>query len=212
MCQRYKLKAMGNLENKVSIILVVACLGILSACQPSAKQVNNAGLKEQALQKLDPESIYQTSGEWDNQYGDTIKLSSLAGKIPVISMVFTGCTFSCPRIVADMRSIEEKLPDDKKNDVIFVLVSFDSARDSTAKLEAFSKQMGLDGKWLVLHGAEDDVRELSMLLNFKYKQQPNGDFTHSSGLTLLNTEGVIVHQTEGLGKAPEEMLTKIESL
>lgn len=203
---------MGNLKNILSSFLIIAFSGFLSSCQPSAKQVNDAELAEQASQELDPESIYQTLGDWDNQYGDTIKLGSLTGKIPVVSMVFTGCTFACPRIVADMRNIEKKLPEDKKSDVVFVLVSFDSARDSTIKLKAFSQQMGLDEKWLVLHGDEDEVRELSMLLNFKYKQQPNGDFTHSSGITLLNRQGVVVHQTEGLGKAPEEILTKIQSL
>lgn len=162
--------------------------------------------------KPDPESLYQTRGKWDNQYGDTLELSKLSGKIPIISMVFTRCTFACPRIVEDMQTIEAKLPPDKKSKVVFVLISFDSDRDHTTALKDFTKHMKLTKNWIVLHGGKEDVLELSMLLNVKYKKILNGDFTHSSGISMLDTKGILVRQSEGLGKDPQEFIHAITRL
>jgi len=191
------------------LIFQSACL--LTGCESSIKQEQKkaADISEEPLGSA---SLYQTNGKWDNQYGDTISLSKFAGKIPIISMAFTRCTFSCPRIVADLQAIEQAIPADKKDKVIFVLVSFDSDRDHTAELKAFTKQMNLNKSWMVLHGNDDDVRELSMLLNVKYKKQENGDFTHSSGLTLLDTKGAIAIQVDGLGKDPKDIIDKINTL
>lgn len=161
---------------------------------------------------IDAESLYQTNAKWDNQYGDTITLSKLSGKIPVISMVFTRCTYSCPRTVKDMQAIEKLIPDDKKDKVIFVMVSFDSDRDHTKELKAFAHKLKLGKNWLILHGDDDSVRELSMLLDMKYKKQPNGDFTHSSGITLLDTRGAIAAQVDRLGADPNIFVSKIKTL
>lgn len=80
-------------------------------CNSSVKESDDQ-IKVEKIRESDGESLYQTEGQWDDQYGDTLKLSKLAGKIPVVSMVFTRCTFACPRIVADMRAIEKLIPED----------------------------------------------------------------------------------------------------
>ncbi|PIQ19656.1 MAG: SCO family protein [Cytophagales bacterium CG18_big_fil_WC_8_21_14_2_50_42_9] len=162
--------------------------------------------------ELSSESIYQFTGEWQNQNGDTLQLSKFHGKIPVVAMVFTQCKFACTRIVADIKNIEKEIPKDKKDKVVFILVSFDSERDQPARLKEFASEMQLDDRWVLLHGNEADVRELSMLLNVKYKKQPNGDFAHSNGITVLNTQGEVAHQHEGLGVAPDETIKAIKEL
>lgn len=162
--------------------------------------------------ELSPESLYQFSGEWHNQEGDTLRLSRFQGKIPVVAMVFTQCTYACGRIVADLRNLEKQVPADKKDQVVFVLVSFDSERDKPARLKAFAQKMKLDDRWVLLHGDEETVRELSMLLNVKYKKQPNGDFAHTNVITLLNPGGAIAARTEGLGVNIQPLLEKIKSL
>lgn len=158
------------------------------------------------------ESLYQLEGEWHNQNGDTLQLSQLNGKIPVISMIFTRCGFACPRIVADIKKIEKQIPADKKDSVVFVLVSFDSERDHPDKLKEFAKEMELDERWLLLHGGEQEVRELSMLLNVKYKKQPDGSFAHSNGITLLDQNGAIAAHVEGLGTDSEPIVSKLKNL
>ena len=183
----------------------------LPGCDSSVKKSAKENTVK-ATEEIDSESLYQASGKWDNQYGDTIQLSKLTGKIPVISMVFTRCTFACPRIVADMRKIEKLVPKNKKDEVVFVLVSFDAERDHTKELKEFAKQMNLGENWLILHGNKEDVRELSMLLDVKYKKQPNGDYTHSSGIALLDNQGTIAAQLEGLGTNPKTIVEKIRTM
>lgn len=192
--------------------IVAMAITLMASCKPAVKSANNNTVKAGQSKELDGESLYQLNGTWDDQFGDTIKLSKLSGKIPVMAMVFTRCTFSCPRTIDDLKAIEKQLPADKKDKVVFVLVSFDSDRDHTAELKKFAKKMKLGKNWLMLHGNEEDVRELSMLLDVKYKKQPNGDFTHSTVISLLNTEGVIAAQTERLGADPAVMAGKIKSM
>lgn len=72
--------------------------------------------------------------------------------------------------------------------------------------------MKLGDNWQVLHGDEESVRELSMLLDVKYKKQDNGDFTHSSSIALLDTEGAIATRVEGLGADPKPIIEKIRML
>ncbi|HEY1025264.1 MAG TPA: SCO family protein [Sphingobacteriaceae bacterium] len=158
------------------------------------------------------ESLYQLEGEWHSQNGDTLQLAELNGKIPVVSMIFTRCGFACPRIVADIKNIEKQIPAEKKDSVVFVLVSFDSERDNPDKLKEFATEMKLDDKWILLHGGEQEVRELSMLLNVKYKKQPDGSFAHSNGITLLDANGAIAAHVEGLGTDPEPIVSKMKEL
>jgi len=193
------------------IIIVVTLFTVHLSCGPAANEQDPKSVKSSASEP-DAESLYQTTGNWDDQYGDTIKLAKLAGKIPILAMVFTRCTFACPRIVADMKAIETKLPAGKKDHVIFVLISFDSDRDHTEYLKGFAEKMKLGDNWLVLHGGDQDVRELSMLLNVKYKKTLNGDFTHSSGISLLDTKGRLIRQREGLAKDPEDFVKAIKLL
>lgn len=158
------------------------------------------------------QSLYQSAGQWHNQHGDTLQLSALQGKIPVVAMVFTNCAYACSRIVADVQQIEKQIPADKKDQVVFVLVSFDSERDQPARLKAFASQMQLDDSWVLLHGNEQEVKELSLLLDVKYKKQPNGDFAHSNGITLLDTQGAIVTRIEGLGADARPLLEEMKRL
>ena len=179
----------------------------LSGCN-SGKE--NKEISENII--YDSESLYQLDGEWITHKGDTIRLGKLQGKIPVVSMVFTSCTFACPRIVDDIKTIKQQVPADKKDKMVYVLITFDTERDTPERLKEFAKTMQLDDQWLLLHGDEDEVREMSMLLNVKYKKQSNGDFGHSNEITLLDTEGTMVTQVEGLGKNQKPIIDKIKAL
>ncbi|HEY0897523.1 MAG TPA: SCO family protein [Sphingobacteriaceae bacterium] len=196
----------------ITIITIIAImLGVLpgTSCNPPAA---TPGKDVTESSEIKEESIYLAEGKWDNQNGDTLQLADFKGKIPVVSMVFTKCTFACPRIVGDMQAIEKQVPADKKDQVVFVLVSFDSDRDHTGELKQFTRQMNLGDNWQVLHGDEESVRELSMLLDVKYKKQDNGDFSHSSSIALLDTEGAIVGRVDGLGADPAPIVRKLGQL
>jgi protein SCO1/2 len=143
-------------------------------------------------------SIYQSDVSFTDDTGKTVTLGSLRGRPVVLDMFFASCGYACPLTVTDMLAIQERLPAELRSQAVFVLVSFDTVRDTTEVLAKYRAQRGLDGQWIVLRGDDDAVRELAALLGVKYKQEADGMFSHSNVITLLNREGEIVHQRQGL--------------
>lgn len=143
-------------------------------------------------------SIYQLPGKWTDQRNHQLSLYELKGKVQVMAMIFTHCAYACPRIVQEMKTLEDSLSAAQKKDVGFVLVSFDSDRDNPAQLARFAKQEGLDSDWTLLHGSAIQVRELSLLLNVRYRRLEESDFTHSNAIIILDRQGRIRQTLEGL--------------
>jgi len=143
-------------------------------------------------------SVYQLPGEWTDAHNHSLELKELKGKVQVAAMIFTHCGYACPRLVQDMKAIEAALPDAIKNNVGFVLVSFDAERDDPAQLDRFAVQQGLNERWKLLHGGAGEIRELSMLLNVRYQQLEDGNFNHSNSIFILDKRGKIIQSLDGL--------------
>ena len=143
-------------------------------------------------------SLYQSDGTFTDDSGKSFALSSLRGRPVVLNMFFASCGYACPLTVTDLLSIQGRLSAEQRSKTIFVLVSFDVTRDTTAALAQYRAQRGLDAQWILLRGDNDSVRELAALLGVKYKQEADGSFAHSNLVTILNSEGEIVHQRTGL--------------
>jgi protein SCO1/2 len=144
------------------------------------------------------DSIYQLDAQFTADSGQPFTLGALRGRPVVLNMFFASCGYACPLAVTDMQAIRAKLPAAVRDRAVFVLVSFDAARDTPAALAQYRGQRSLDGQWILLHGGDDAVRELAALLGVKYKQEADGMFSHSNLLTVLNPQGEIVHQRTGL--------------
>jgi protein SCO1/2 len=144
-------------------------------------------------------SIYQLESQWTSDVGRNVQLRVLRGHLQVVALFFTTCESSCPIIVDDMKSIAAALPDSLRDQVDFLLVSFDSERDTPAVLHAYREKMHLSpDHWTLLRGSPDDVRELAALLGVNYQKDARGQFMHSNLITVLNAEGEVVSQQTGL--------------
>ena len=104
------------------------------------------------------------------------------------------------------------MPAEVRDRAVFVLVSFDVARDTPAVLAQYRVQHGLDAQWVLLHGSDGSVRELAALLGVKYKQEADGAFSPSNIVTILNREGEIVHQRQGLKGGLDEAVTALVAM
>lgn len=190
----------------------------LSSChQPDAADTHVHHTSEQPAQvaastELTDMSLYQLESDWQNEKGETIRLANLQGKVQLVAMMYTNCTYTCPRIVADLKRIEEGI-EKYKSEVGIVLVTMDPANDTPEKLHAFAQENKLDpDRWQLLTSNDESIQELAVLLNMKYKKAPNGDIAHSNIISVLNAGGEIIHQQEGLGKDPDETVKSIERL
>lgn len=159
---------------------------------------------------LSDRSLYQLDSPWTNDAGRGLKLAALRGKPQVVSMFFASCRFTCPVLVNDMKRIESALPANVRTNVGFLLVSFDSERDTPEALAHYRKIHGLAANWTLLSGSPDDVLELANLLGVKFKKDLRGEFSHSNVITVLNRHGEIDRQLVGLNRDVTETVQGIE--
>jgi protein SCO1/2 len=148
---------------------------------------------------------------FQTQDSKSVTLSAFAGKPTVIGMIFTHCTYACPRLTTDIKNVENKLRDEDGK-VNYLLVSFDAKRDIPDTLKKYAKDAGLDENWTLLHGDEEVVRTLSVLLNVQFAKDAEGNFSHSNIISVLDKNGVLNFQKEGLGTDPVEISKTVKQL
>lgn len=156
-------------------------------------------------------SLFQLDSTWTSDVGRKVKLGVFRGRAQVVGLFFTHCEYACPIIVHDMQRIQAALPASLRDRVDFLLVSFDTERDSAAVLADYRKthKLGTD-HWTLLTGKPDDVRELAALLGINYQKDARGQFAHSNVITLLNADGEVIRQQVGLNTGPEDSVKALE--
>ncbi len=158
-------------------------------------------------------SLYLLDSKWTSDVGRAIPLSVLRGRPQIVAMFFTHCEYACPIIVNDLRKLESALPENLREKVDFLLVSFDAKRDTPDTLAEYRKKEKLPAKnWTLLRGEEDDVRELAALLGINYAPDARGQFAHSNLITVLNADGEIIFQQPGLNASPAALIAAITKL
>lgn len=189
---------------KTIIPFLLAIAFVFQACNKKQEAV----VAEQSISEL---SIYNLPTTWTTQDGKDIELKELRGDVLVMVMIYTSCQAACPRLVADMRHIRERV-DTKNNDrVKYILVSIDPETDTPERLQAFAKENQMeDDQWVFLRSTEDNTREFAAVLAVNYKKISPIDFSHSNIISVFNTEGELAYQQEGLGVSYDETVAKIK--
>lgn len=154
-------------------------------------------------------SIYNLKSDWINDKEEKIQLKKFLGKPLVVGMVYTSCAYSCPLIISKMQGIEKKLP--KNNSVAFLVVSFDPKRDTPQHMRIYREKRKITSpNWYFLTSSDDKVREFAEILNVKYKQLDNGEFSHSNIISVLNKKGELVYQMQGMGEDLEKIIKTLQ--
>lgn len=189
-------------------ILLLSLLALAGAsAEPSCCQKTEAAAEQGSA------SLYQLASKWTNQHGKEVTLASLKGKPVLVTMGYASCQYACPRLIADFMAIERALTEAERSQVSFVFVSIDPERDTPEKLKAFLGQYHVDqDRWSALRGTDDGILELSVALGNRYRKLENSDFAHSNLITLLSSDGEIVHRQEGLGTDPTDTVAALREL
>lgn len=143
-------------------------------------------------------TIYDLPGVWETQDGETIPLSQLRGKPRVVTLGFTRCEYSCPRIFADMQRIEAALgPDAARIGLTFF--SIDPLHDTPTTMSKKMADLKMDpSRWTFLAAPDDTARELAVALDFRF-QEVQDAFAHSNLIAVLDADGRVVHREDSLG-------------
>jgi protein SCO1/2 len=200
---------------KTRFAFIIVAAFFLASCGNTTSQSAFEGVVAKTttapVGTISASSIYSLTDTFQTQKNTNVTLASFAGKPTVIGMIFTNCTYACPRLTADIKDIEDKLKTEAGK-VNFVLVSFDSERDSVPQLKKFADNLNLDGNWTLLHGSQEAVRTLSVLLNVQFEKDAEGNFSHSNIISVLDKGGVLRYQKEGLNADQAETLSNIKQL
>ncbi|GGX17776.1 SCO family protein [Aquimarina muelleri] len=199
------------MKNKIILLLGF----ILSySCIEEKKQEEPIAIKiEKKSSSISELSIYNLPSVWTTQHNTEIELKELKGNVLVMVMIYTSCKAACPRLVADMRSIEAKIPEAKKKNVKLILVSIDPETDTPKRLKQFSIENDMNSdSWIFLRGSKEDTREFAAVLAVNYKKISPMDFSHSNIISVFDQKGVLAHQQEGLGINNKETVSKIIEL
>ena len=154
-----------------------------------------------------------SNSKWTTQDGRASASPPSRGKPVVAAMGYTTCKDICPAIVADMMWIEKHLPQDAAGRVRFVFASFDSAVDTPRNSRLYADEHGFDpGRWTLLHGDDDAVRDLAAALGVAYRPDGQGGFDHAAVISLIDEKGEIVFQQRGTQASSDELLAALNSL
>jgi protein SCO1/2 len=203
--------------NKISALCILSILLFASCNQASDKKNKDlTEAKTEATTDTDTAeftdmSIYNLPSTWTNQDGEELQIKDLHGDVLVMVMIYTTCKAACPRLVADMRDIEKKLPEDTKGKVKMIFVSIDPETDTPERLKAFAKENLMDEEpWMFLRSTEANTREFAAVLAVNYKEISPINFSHSNIISVFNDKGELVFQQEGLGVNSDNTIKNIE--
>ncbi len=192
-------------------------LAVLVACSRHDVGPDQSGARATTSVAVKPipsgESIYQLGTKLTDQDGRTVGLDLFRGHPVLVAMFYGTCPAACPTLTRDIRAIEEELTDAERGDLRVLMVSFDPDRDTPERLSALAKKHSVDeARWRFTSGDESDVRALAAVLGVQYRKMDNGEFSHTTKIVLLDRDGAIAGQIDGLRQPSAGLVEKLHAL
>ena len=197
------------------VLSLSAILAALTACASAPDVVEPpepACHEEMTAAAATEGSIYELDLDLRAQDGQTVELSVHQGHPVLVTMFYASCPQACPMLIQKMQAIEARLDPAVRDDLRVVMVSLDPERDDPAALTQLAARHGLDARWTLASVPDDQVRELSAVLGIRYRQLPNGEFNHSSVITLLDAEGRPLERLDGLEAQDEALIAALTGI
>jgi len=131
----------------------------------------------------------------------------IKNKITVFAMVYTHCPDICPMTTHNMQLVQQRLPDNLKDKVKFVVISFDPNRDTPAVLKKFAEIRDISfDNWSLLSGNEQNTKEV--MLKFGVKAIPSDsaysddgelsyNIIHTDRISLIDQQGKLRNNYKG---------------
>ena len=182
-------------------LLIALALFTVSSVSSSADKTPASAATADALPS---DSIMQITDKFVAQDGKEFTMSSRRGQPHVVALFYSSCKYVCPLIIDSTKAIEKALTPAELAQLRVLFVSMDTKRDTPKALSTLATTRKLDtNRWTLARTDENGVRTVAALLKVRYRALENGEFNHSSALTLLDRDGVILARTENMGNVPD---------
>jgi protein SCO1/2 len=155
------------------------------------------------------DSVYRLEAHLVDQDGRAFEWSSLQGGPVLASMFYTSCTMVCPMIFETLHATLKALPAAERSAVRVLMISFDPARDSVAVLKKTAQVRDCDAQWVLARGDETTVRKVAGVLGVQYRRLSDGEYNHSTTITLLDRQGRVAAKSGKLGPADPVLVSAV---
>lgn len=211
------------IPNSSRILALTATLllagGSTTALQAAEPAVDHSAHMGHAATAMAPaadmpgDSLYQLPVHFTTAKDAHLMLQQYRGEPVVVTMFYGTCKAACPLLVRAMTETARTLPTAARDKVRFLMVTLDPARDTTEALAGLAQEYKLESpKFEVARTDADGVRLLAAALGIRYRQLPDGNFSHSSILTALDADGVPQARTETLASADPAFVASVAAL
>jgi protein SCO1/2 len=193
---------------------LVGCRGLASDGTPGAATTASSPVQsdQATVSQRGDRSIYALSMNLTDQDGRKIGLDVFRGKPVFIGMFYGTCPSACPLLISTIRRAMSELDSGADEEVRVLLVSFDPDRDTPVALHAIAVQRGLDARWRLADAPDDQVRDLAALLGIQYRRLPDGSFSHTSSIVLLDRTGAIDMRIDDTSQPIEPLVERAKAL
>jgi protein SCO1 len=127
-----------------------------------------------------------------NQFGDTVSLNDVKGKVLLVNFFFTHCPTICPTITSNLQKLQKAVAKDSAMQMISI--TLDPKNDTTKRLFQYANQYGIkhDNWWMCR--LVNDTLEKVLYKEFKsgfQKDSGQYEITHSPDVYLLDKNRII---------------------
>jgi protein SCO1/2 len=157
-------------------------------------------------------SLYKLDAKLTDQDGREFDFASLRGKPVLVSMFYSSCQMVCPMIFETIHADLRAMPEADRKEVRVLMVSFDPARDSVAVLKDTAQKRSADSQWTLARTDDATARKIAAVLGIQYRKLSDGEFNHSTQVTVLDRDGRIVAKSGKLGTADPAIVKRVHAL
>lgn len=179
--------------------MLIALLAVACSSHPVARELAvPVAAAAPAVAPTGP-SLYDLDIPVTDAAGAQRHLDLDRGHPTLVSMFYGSCAAACPLLIDTIDRTLQQLPAGSRDQARVVLVSFDPARDTPARLQQLVRAHHLDGRWTLATAADGDARTLAAVLGIRYRATPDGQFFHTSVIVALDHDGRSLARMDGIG-------------
>ena len=178
------------------VIVLVAC---------SCRQLNKERLPFYNTPDFTPQWISITDKKYSsihtiapfsffNQNGANITNKNVEGKICVANFFFTTCTSICPKMMNNLKKVQQAFLNNK--DVAILSHSVLPETDSVQRLSSYARQFHVNSdQWWLLTGNKDEIYQMARKSYFADEEtgynKSSHEFLHTENCVLVDQKGRI---------------------
>lgn len=142
-----------------------------------------------------------------NEQGDSVALKDYLGKPTILSFVYFRCPTICPRMLAELTLLLEKIDFELGKDFNLITISFDptdtpefAADKKMNYLKSLQRKIPEDA-WHYWTGDANNIAKITAAVGYHFKKDKQ-DFIHPSVIIVLAPDGKIIRYIMGLSYLP----------